>query len=275
MKLLDSLEKRFGFLAVPNVILTLVMAQLFIYAAILAGRVEFSAVVLDAHAVLGGEWWRLITFLIAPPYLAGTLFQAIFLAFFWYIMWMMSQALETVWSVFKFNVFLLLGIILSIAGALLGQLISPGAAIGITSYAIGLSIFFAFATYNPNIQFLLFFVVPVKVKWLAWFAAGLTAISFLFAPTMGHRLVILAPLLNYLIFCRGELTLSVKSRQRRAQFEAKRRSETSEAFHTCTECGTTNQNHPDRDFRYKMVDGDAVCLCDECRPTGDRSDPGT
>lgn len=265
MKLLDSLEKRFGFLAVPNVIFVLVVAQLFIYAAILAGRVEFAAVVLDARAVLGGEWWRLFTFLIAPPYLAGTLFQAIFLAFFWYIMWMMSQALESVWSVFKFNAFLLLGIVFSIAGALIGQLISPGTALGLTSYAISLSIFFAFATYNPNIQFLLFFVIPVKVKWLAWFAAGLTAFSFLFAPTMGHRLVILAPVLNYLIFCRGELSQSVKNRQQRANFESKRRAEEAETLHTCTECGATEQTHPERDFRYKVVDGDAVCLCNECR----------
>ncbi|NBB78909.1 MAG: hypothetical protein GVY36_05610 [Verrucomicrobia bacterium] len=265
MKFLDSLEKRFGFLAVPNVMMTLIMAQLLIYAAILSGRVEFTSVVLGARAVLGGEWWRLITFIIAPPYLATSLFQALFLAFFWYIMWMMSQALESVWSVFKFNVFLLLGIVLSIAGALIGQLISPGAAIGITSYVMGLSIFFAFATYNPNIEFMLFLVIPVKVKWLAWFTAGMTTLSFLFAPTMGHRLVILAPLLNYLLFCRGELLHSVKSGQRRAQFAAKRKAEESEARHTCSQCGATEQSHPDRDFRYKVVDGDAICLCDECR----------
>ena len=268
MKFLDSLEKRLGFLAVPNVIMTLIVAQLLIYAAILSGRVEFAAVVLDARAVLSGEWWRLITFIIAPPYLAGTLFQALFLAFFWYIMWMMSQALETVWSVFKFNVFLLLGIVLSVVGALLGQLISPGAAIGITSYTIALSIFFAFATYNPNIEFMLFLIVPVKVKWLAWFAAGMTALSFLFAPTMGHRLIILAPLLNYFLFCRSELIQSVKSGQRRAQFAAKRKAEESEALHTCAQCGATDQSHPDRDFRYKVVDGDAVCLCDQCREAG-------
>jgi hypothetical protein len=274
MKFLDSLERRFGFLAVPNVILVLVMAQLLIYAAILTGRVEFSAVVLDARAVLGGEWWRLITFLITPPYVASTLFQAIFLAFFWYIMWMMSQALESVWGVFKFNSFLILGVLLSIAGALLGQLISPGAAIGLTSYAISLSIFFAFATYNPNIEFRLLFIIPVKVKWLAWFAAGLTAMSFLFAPTMGHRLLILAPLLNYLLFCRGELAHSVKNQQRRSQFASQRRAEESEALHTCAACGATNLSKPERDFRYKVVDGDAVCLCEECRRPQDTAPPG-
>lgn len=268
MKFLDRLEKRFGNLAVPNVILILVMAQLLIYAAILSGRVEFSAVVLDARAVLGeGEWWRLITFLIAPPYLAGTLFQAIFLAFFWYIIWMMSQALESVWGVFKFNVFLILGIVLSIAGALLGQLITPGASISATSYVISLSIFFAFATYNPNIEFLLFFVIPVKVKWLAWFAAGLTAVSFLFAPSMGHRLVILFPLINFLLFCRGDLIQGVKSRRRRTHFEAKRKASESEALHQCAECGATDQDHPGRDFRYKVKGDDAVCLCDQCRET--------
>lgn len=57
----------------------------------------------------------------------------------------------------------------------------------------------------------------------------------------------------------------MKNRQRRANFESKRRAEEAETLHTCTECGATEQTHPERDFRYKVVDGDAVCLCNECR----------
>ncbi|TVP80698.1 MAG: hypothetical protein EA353_03310 [Puniceicoccaceae bacterium] len=265
MKLLETLEKRFGFLAVPNVVLSIVIAQLFIYAAILVGQVDYASVIFDAQAILRGEWWRLITFLIAPPYLAVTPFQALFLAFYWYIFWMTSQAVESVWGAFRFNVFLLLGLFFSIFGVLLGQLISPAPSLGMTSLAISMSVFFAFATYNPNIQFLLLFVIPVKVKWLAWFAGGFMALSFLFAPSMGYRLLILAPLLNYLIFCRSELTQSLQNRQRQAQFKAAKQAEQAEALHTCTECGATEKSHPERDFRYKVVSNDAICLCEECR----------
>lgn len=265
MKFLDKLEKRLGFLGVPNVVLTLIIAQLFIYAAILVGRAEFGALLLIPKAVLGGEWWRLFSFLIAPPYVAGTLFQALFLAFFWYIFWMMSQALESAWSVFRFNIFLLTGVISTILGAFLGQAVSPGTMIIVTPYFLYLSVFFAFATLNPNIQFLIFFVIPMKVKWLAWFIAAVTVFSFLFAPSMGDRVAILAPLLNYFLFFKDTLKQLMEGRQRRAKFDAEKRELSSQALHTCAQCGATEQTHPDRDFRYKIVDGEAICKCDVCR----------
>lgn len=265
MKFLDSLEKRFGHLAVPNVVLVLVVAQLVIYAAILIGRIEFSSLLLVPKAVFAGEWWRLVSFLIAPPSVPASLFNALFLAFFWYIFWMMSSALESVWGVFRFNVFLLSGLILSIAGAFIGQLISANALIVVSPYFLYLSVFFAFATLHPNIEFLIFFIIPMKVKWLAWFVAAMTAISFIGAPTMGDRVAILAPLLNYFIFFKDALTQSMKARQRRAKFDAERRAASEEALHTCTNCGATDQKFPDRDFRYKIIEGDAVCICDACR----------
>jgi hypothetical protein len=265
MKLLDSLEKRYGHLAVPNVVLTLIIAQLVLYAAILIGRVEFISLLLIPKAVLGGEWWRLISFLIAPPTVASTLFQGLFLAFFWYIFWMMSSALEAAWGVFRFNLFLLVGVVFTIAGAFLGQLISPNAIIVVTPYFLYTSVFFAFATLNPNIQFLIFFVIPMKVKWLAWIVGAVTAATFLFAPSMGDRLAILAPLLNYFIFFRDAMTQSVKSRKRRVRYEKQKHAFANEALHTCSQCGATEKTDQDRHFRYKMVDGNAICICETCR----------
>ena len=81
MSLWNNLEKRLSFLAVPNVVLTLIVAQLIIYAAILTGRLDLTSVLLIPKAVLAGEWWRIFSFLIAPPYLAETLFQALFFHF--------------------------------------------------------------------------------------------------------------------------------------------------------------------------------------------------
>ncbi len=265
MKFLDSLEKRYAHLAVPNVALTLIIAQLVVYAAILFGRVQFEGLLLIPKAVIAGEWWRLVSFLVAPPHVATTAFQALFLAFFWYIFWMMSSALESAWGVFRFNVFLLAGVLFTVIGAFLGQLISSDALIFVSPRFLYLSVFFAFATLHPNIEFLLFFILPIKVKWLAWLAGGLTAFAFLFAPTLGDRVAILAPLLNYLLFFKDALAQSMQARKRRAKFDAERRASESEALHTCSECGASEQSHPERDFRYKMVDGDAVCICEACR----------
>ena len=265
MKFLDSLEKRFGHLAVPNVVLVLIGAQLFIYAMILIGRIEFTSLLLAPKAVLAGEWWRLVSFLIAPPHVPATLFQGLFLAFFWYIFWMMSSALESAWGVFRFNVFLLAGIVLSIIGAFLGQFISPSTFIVISPYFLYLSVFFAFATLHPNIEFLIFFILPMKVKWLAWFVAVITALSFLGAPSMGHRVAILAPLLNYFLFFKDALAQSMQAKRRRKEFEAERQARAEEALHTCYVCGATDKSHPDRDFRYKTVDGETVAICNVCR----------
>ncbi|MFT4901257.1 MAG: hypothetical protein ACI81V_000526 [Lentimonas sp.] len=265
MKLLDRMEKRFGHLAVPNVVLVLIVAQLFLYAAIIIGRVDYVSLLLIPKAVMGGEWWRLITFLLAPPSVAVTLFQGLFLAFFWYVFWMMSSALESAWGVFRFNIYLLCGILFSIAGALLGQLISPGATIVVSPQFLYLSVFFAFATLNPNIQFLVLFVIPMKVKWLAWIVAGFTVLSVLGAPSMGDRLAILAPLLNYVFFFRDVVRQSVQSGRRRSASEKEKSSELDSIRHVCSECGGTERSCPERDFRYKMIDGNAVCICDVCR----------
>jgi membrane associated rhomboid family serine protease len=265
MKALDKLERHLGFLAVPNVVMTLIVAQLFIYAMMLTGRVEFSALLLVPKAVLGGEWWRLFSFLIAPPYVPATLFQGLFLAFFWYILWIMGNALEEAWGTFRFNVFLLTCIFFAVAGAFIGQFVSPAATLFVAPRFIYYSMFLAFATLNPNIQFLIMFVIPMKVKWMAWIIVGLGFIGFLAMPTMGHRIAFVAPYLAYLLFFKDALKQSVESRQRRAKFESTRRESADAPIHTCTQCGATDKSHPDRDFRYKAVDGKTVCVCEACR----------
>jgi hypothetical protein len=265
MKFIDSLEKRFSFLAVPNVVLMLIVAQLVMYAMILVGRIEFVSLLLFPKAVLGGEWWRMFSFIIAPPTVPQSLIQGVFLAFFWYIFWMMSTSLERAWGVFRFNLFLLVGGIFSVIGAFVGQVISPEAFVYVTQYFLYYSVFFAFATLNPNVQFLIFFVVPVKVKWLAWFLAAITAVTIMGAASWGQRLALFTPLLNYLLFFRGALTQSMANHQRQTQYKKEQRSTIDDALHTCCNCGASDRSHPNREFRYKIVEGDAMCICDSCR----------
>jgi hypothetical protein len=177
----------------------------------------------------------------------------------------MSNALESAWGVFRFNVYLLCAISFAVAGAFLGQLISPEATLFVSTTFLYYCIFFAFATLHPNIQFMIFFVIPMKVKWMAWIILGFGTLYFLAMPTIGHRLAFAAPFLCYLLFFKEALAQSVEASKRRKQFEAERQSRADEALHTCHICGATDQTHPDRDFRYKTVDGDAVAICNVCR----------
>ena len=268
MKWLDKLERKFGHLAVPNVVLTLVVAQLVVYALILGRQVAFDALPLIPRAVLeNGEWWRLFSFVIAPPWVADSAFSALFLAFFWYILWMMSQALESAWGVFRFNVYLLLGIGFSLVTAFAGQFLSPDAVVFVTPRFLYLSVFLAFATVNPDFEFLLFFVLPVKVKWLAWLAGAMILLTLISAPSLGQKLAVLGPVLNYGLFFGRELAGGVRARQRRRSFAAAREAEAESPFHECGACGATDKTHPDREFRYKTVDGATVCVCEACRET--------
>jgi hypothetical protein len=267
MKLINSLEKRFAHLAVPNVVMVLIVAQLFIYAAVMIGRLDLASIVLIPKEVFNGEWWRLFSFLIAPPYLAGTLFQALFLAFFWYILWFMSQSLEAAWGVFRFNLYLLATIGFAIIGAFVGQLISPSSLVFVSTTFLYYSVFFAFATLQPNIQFLMFFVIPMKVKWLAWIVLGGGVLYFLALPSLGQRIAFAAPFLGYLLFFKEALAQSLEAKKRRTKFETERQATADDAMHTCVICGVSDKTHPEREFRYKTVDDDVVCICEACRDT--------
>lgn len=273
MHILEKLERRFGHLAVPNVALALIGSQLLVYVLIITGQVGFNALALAPQAILSeGEWWRVFSFIIAPPWVAQSAFGAVFLAFFWYVFWLMSSALESAWGVFRFNLYLLLGIVFTLLGAFAGHLIAASPPIVVQPGFLYLSVFLAFATLHPEFEFYLFLVLPVKVKWLAYIVTGITAFSVLAAPSMGYRLAILAQVFNYLLFFGRELRQIGKARQRRARYEAQKEAEADQPFHTCSRCGATDKTHPDRGFRYRNENGELVAICDVCREDNSKAE---
>jgi hypothetical protein len=266
MSFLDKLEKRFGHWAIPNVMLGLIIAQLLVYALILMGYLSFGSMPLVPYLVIEeGQFWRLVTFIVSPPKIAGGAMSGLFLAIFWYILWMMSQALEAEWGSFRFNLYLLAGILFTIAGALIGHLISPSSPIVVLPDFLYLSVFWGFALMHPNMQFYLFFVVPVKVKWLAILSGVFTLLSIFMSPSPGYALATLGPVLNFVLFFRTSMVRSLQLQQRRMSHANEVRERAEAAQHTCTQCAATERTHPDRDFRYRIVDGEAMCICDACR----------
>ena len=177
----------------------------------------------------------------------------------------MSNSLEEEWGTFRLNVFLITCVILAVVGAFVGQVISPAGTIFVAPRFLYFCVFFAFATLNPNIQFLIMFIIPMKVKWMAWVILVFGFIAFLAMPTIGHRLAFAAPFLGYVLFFRDTFKQSLESRKRQAQFESNRRQATEGALHTCEQCGASDQSDPERDFRYKSVENDMICICNVCR----------
>lgn len=236
--MLERLERRLGRFAIPNLTVYLVAGQAF-FALVLAARPELlEAMLLIPQRVLAGEPWRLVSFLLVPPTRS-----LIFLVIALYLFWMMGGALERAWGSFRYNVYLLVGTLATVAAAF----VTPEAPA--TNAYLGASVFLAFAALYPEFEFLLMFVLPVKVKWLALVTWILYGHQFL-QGGLGIRLAIVASVSNFLLFFAPALVRRLRARVRRRAFEAKAAVEPGQAFHRCAKCGVTDVSHPQMEFRY-------------------------
>lgn len=195
MHWLDKLERRFGRYYIPNLMIyiTLTMIAVFVLQGI-AGIPVMSWLRFSRDAILHGQIWRLITFIFNPPG-TGILTVAIGLYFYYFI----GNTLERAWGSFSFNVYYFCGVL----GAILGGFLTGSA----TNTYLNLSLFLAFAQLFPEQRVLLFFFIPIKVKWLAWFDWALFALEFASGVFTGVItgdwsvcVAILASLLNFFLF---------------------------------------------------------------------------
>ena len=95
-----------------------------------------------------------------------------------YFTWFVGTALEREWGDFRYTVYLLSGVL----GTVLGCLLTGVTA---STYCLSLSLLLAFAMLYPEVQLLLFFVIPIRVKYFGVFAAVLWVFSFLGASLPG------------------------------------------------------------------------------------------
>ncbi|MBI5631099.1 MAG: hypothetical protein HY921_09470 [Elusimicrobia bacterium] len=184
---MDRLERRLGFIAVPG--LPAFLAGMSAVVALLALlKPEFPAqLALDPGLLRSGQWWRVFTFALIPP--ASTPF--------WTFLWLMlyygyTRMLEAAWGDFKFTLFCLAGLAGITAAALaISQEISD--------HYFHTSLFLAFARLNPEFQVLIFFAIPVRMKWVAAVIWALTGWDLLFADS-SVRVALAGGLANYFLF---------------------------------------------------------------------------
>jgi len=235
---IDKLERKLRRLAIPNVTVYLILGQVLFFIFVLSGRFILDRVVLIPVRVLAGEWWRLITFLFIPP-----LTNPIFAFFAWYLFYLMGSALESRWGAFRYNLFLLIGYIVTVAVTFL----FPYSAA--TNIFIGGSVFLAFAYLYPDFQLYIFFILPVKIKWLAL----LTWLGYAYEILIGSwstRLLVLASISNFLLFFGKDILWRMKTGNRKMVFQSKQFTSSKEPFHKCAVCGITDISHPQMEFRY-------------------------
>jgi len=238
MALLEKWERKFGRYAVPNITQTIVIGQAFLYLFAYSGQLDISRAMLIPKLVIAGEWWRLFTFPFVPP--SASLF---FIFFALYAFYLMGGALEGHWGAFRYNVFLLTGYFLTVTVSFLFPYHAA------SNVFIGGSVFLAFAALYPDFQFYIFFILPVKVKWLAllaWIGYGISFISGDWAT----RLLVSASIGNFLLFFGRDIWWRVKTGKKKMAEQARSISGTQEAFHRCAKCAKTDLTHPAMEFRY-------------------------
>jgi len=228
---------------------------------------------LDFGAVLRGQVWRLVTFIVYPPS-SSLLFMLLTL----YVYYMMGNTLEQRWGTFAFNLYFFMGILFHILAAAVTYFVFHESFI-VGTYFLNLSLLFAFITEFPDVQFLLFFIIPIKAKWLGIIDAiyfGVTVVGGFVAwvnPAIGYNLLqwgvlaipqyavaALVSMLNYALFYymfRRGYRPSMAQRKAQRQFKSQmtevrrqQRSAAGQPRHRCAVCGRTELDDPNLEFRF-------------------------
>ncbi len=268
---MNKLEKRFGRFAVNNLIVYLLACYVVGYAMKFIGWMKgldlLSYMTLEPYYIIHEhQFWRIITWLFIPP-----IDSPIWAIIMFMLYYQLGMALERSWGAFRFNLYIFGGILFTLLSAfavygifaLLGW--GAGVTIGlfISTYYINMSIFLAFATCFPEMRVMLYFFIPVKMKWMAIVYIGFVGfdvIRYLYYGAWYAAVPILASLLNFAIFFFSTKNLSrfnPKDIKRRQEFKKAAapppeytRGGSQIARHKCAICGRTELSNPELQFRF-------------------------
>ena len=250
MPWLDKLERRVGFLGIPGLARILVgfAALVFILSLALPGFT--SVLVLDPEKIRHGEVWRLVTYIFIPQTLSP-----IWVIFALWFLWWVGEGTERAMGAFQFTLYVVVGMIgTTIAAFFFGANFSNGMLMS--------SIFFAFARFYPEELIYVLFILPVRIKWLAWIYAAFLILGF-FTGSNSYRAALVAAFANYLIFFGPEIIHQARHRrdvsERKQRFEKDVRDSSTEPLHKCAVCGRTELTDPDLEFRVSR-NGEEYCL---------------
>lgn len=159
----------------------------------------------------------------------------------------MGSALENFWGDFRYNVFLLIGYVAAVAASFAALLFgAQGATLSGVYRRIGV---LGVCHAQPEFQIVVFFILPVKIKWLALLTWSTYGFLLLFGDWL-TRMLILASISNYLVFFGRDIALRMRSGRWRMERQAREFSRRNETAHRCVLCGVTEKERPDMTFRY-------------------------
>lgn len=271
MEFINKLEKKFGKYAIRNLMYYIILLYALGFVILIINPdIYYNFLSLDASAILHGQIWRIFTYIIYPP--TGNLITILISLYFYYTI---GTMLERQWGSFRFNLYFFTGVLLHAIAAIVIYLIW-GTVLEMGTYYLNLSMFFAFAAMFPDMQVLFMWLIPIKMKWLAWFDGIYFAVtifvgflsehlsvnviyrlySFGIVANKAYAVMALVSLLNFLLYAttfRSVRRMSPKEIYRRKTYEQKvqkAQPPKNVPRHKCAVCGRTEKDDPTLEFRF-------------------------
>ena len=259
MNWLDKLERKLGRFAIPNLTVYLLAGYVIGFSVVLLMPELLGWLTLEPALILRGQVWRVISWVLIPPTT-----QPISLLFLVLLYYSLGTALERTWGTFRYNVYIFSGLLFTVLAVFIfyavyyfgfGKEISLSSVGLISTNYITMSIFLAFAAIYPEMEVYLYFILPIKMKWMALVYAAMALYYFVSRGAV-TRVAIGASLLNFVIFFLSTRNLkrySPKERARKARFRqqsAPHMQYSNGAKHRCAVCGRTELDDPCLEFRF-------------------------
>lgn len=259
MDFMTKLERKFGKYSIPNLTIILIAGFILGYFIAIFDSSALAKLSLNPAMVVRGQVWRLITWIVMPPRSLGPL--VIIMLFFYFSI---GRTLERSWGDFRYTVYIISGIIFTDIGVMLtyvvmlltGQPVDLAGGMGVSTYYLCMSMFLAYAFMFPDMQVLLYFVIPIRVKWLGYLDIAYliyeVLICGLFHDYAGMVTVIMS-VLNFFIFYFASRRKSSVSRTHKKKIKNYRREVRQTQIltrHKCAICGQTEEDNPSLEFRY-------------------------
>lgn len=247
----------------PNLMKYVAIANVAFWLISLVNPVLYSYLVFSPRLILQGQLWRMVTFAFMP---STTGLLALVSIYFYY--WI-GNTLEQYWGTAQFNLFFFSGMLFTVVYGLAVWLLFR-VDVPATAEYVYLSMFLAFAVMFPDTSvFLLFIPIPIKMKWLAIVDAVFFVYEVIISP-FPYKLLPVVAMLNFFIFCGGDLFRAFPAKQSRAGINFRkessriRREQAQKLYnHQCAVCGKTDTEYPELEFRYCSRCAGYHCFCQE------------
>lgn len=254
MHFLNKMERKFGKFAIQGLMKYIILFYVAGYLIEILAPQAYGFLTLEPFMIFHyGQVWRLVSWVLIPPPTGNIIFMLIMIVLYYQL----GTALERTWGAFRFNVYIFGGMIFTVLGALLLYVIygvNTPIPMGssFSTYYINMTIFLAFAVCYPDMRIMLWFIIPIKMKWMAGFYAALIIYSMVIS-SWGGRVAIIASILNFLIFffsTRNYRSVSPKEVYRKRTYHRQVQQPKNITRHKCAICGRTELDDPNLEFRF-------------------------